>query len=46
VLNSAGAEMGDINCDSNENSVDALLILRHSASLVVNLPPACPPIGS
>jgi hypothetical protein len=36
---------GDMNCDSNVNAVDALLTLRHSSSLPVNLPPECPRLG-
>jgi hypothetical protein len=36
-------DAGDIDCD--RDSVDALGILRFTASLPVNQPPTCPPIG-
>jgi hypothetical protein len=36
---------GDLNCDNQVTSVDALFILRHVALLNVTLPPGCPPIS-
>jgi hypothetical protein len=33
---------GDIDCDDDVDPADALMILRHSADLPVNLPPLCP----
>jgi Tol biopolymer transport system component len=36
---------GNLDCDDDVDSVDALLGLRHVASLPVNQPPSCPPIG-
>lgn len=37
---------GDVNCSGTVTAVDALQILRHVASLPVNLPSGCPEIGS
>jgi len=37
---------GDVNCSGVVDAVDALQILRHVASLPVNLPDGCPDIGS
>ncbi|MEE8370462.1 MAG: S8 family serine peptidase [Dehalococcoidia bacterium] len=37
---------GDLDCDGDEDAVDALLVLRHVVGLSVNLPPGCPAIGS
>jgi hypothetical protein len=37
---------GDIDCDGDVDTVDALLILRHVAALSVNLPEGCPVIGT
>jgi hypothetical protein len=35
----------DVNCSATTTSIDALLVLRHTAHLPVNLPQDCPPIG-
>jgi hypothetical protein len=35
---------GDIDCNGDIDSVDALLILRHVAGLSLDLPPDCPPL--
>jgi hypothetical protein len=37
---------GNVKCDDALSAVDALFILRHVASLPVNLPQNCPEIGS
>ncbi len=37
---------GDVNCDGDVDTVDALMILRHVAGLPVHLPPGCPEVGS
>jgi hypothetical protein len=37
---------GDVDCDDDVDSVDALKVLRHVASLSVDLPLDCPQIGS
>jgi hypothetical protein len=39
-------KQGDVDCSGAVNSVDALKILRHSASLSVAQGPGCAPIGS
>lgn len=36
---------GDVNCDGANNAVDSLFILRYVASLPVNQPALCTPIG-
>ncbi len=36
----------NVKCDDGMTAVDALLILRYVAQLAVNLPPACPAVGS
>ena len=36
----------NVKCDDGMTAVDALLILRNVALLQVNLPPACPDVGS
>lgn len=40
-----GRMRGDINCDGTSNSVDALFVLRHTATLPVTMPPGCPTIS-
>jgi subtilisin family serine protease len=40
-----GFPKGDVNCDNQTTSVDALFILRGVAGLGVNLPPGCPPLA-
>ena len=40
------AVKGDMNCDGKVDAVDALLILRDVADLLVSLPSGCPDIGS
>ena len=39
-------EAADVNCDGGLSAVDALWVLRYVASLPVNTPEGCPPIGS
>lgn len=43
---SAELTQGDVDCDGDEDSVDALKQLRHVAALTVSQGPGCPPIGS
>ena len=40
-----GELMGDVDCNDEPNSVDALKILRYTARLPVSLPGGCPEIG-
>ena len=40
------AVKGDVNCTAGPNSVDALLLLRHTAGLPVELPQGCPEVGA
>jgi hypothetical protein len=37
---------GDVDCDGDEDSVDALKVLRHVAALSVAQEPGCIPVGS
>lgn len=37
---------GDVDCDGDVDTVDALFVLRHVAALPVNLPKGCPEIGT
>jgi hypothetical protein len=46
VLGGPAPLVGDLNCSGAVNSIDALLALRTTVNLPVNLPVGCPPIGS
>ena len=42
----SGLTQGDVDCDGDEDSVDALKVLRKVAQLSVNQQPGCPLIGA
>jgi hypothetical protein len=42
----SAALFGDVDCDEDVDSVDALFVLRFVAALPVNVPAECRPIGS
>jgi hypothetical protein len=46
VAGAGSATWGDMDCDDDVDSVDALFILRHVAELPVDLPAFCAAIGS